>query len=294
MKRLLHDLLSARAPEEGRAWLEKALAAVAPRARNDTAPPLHENTLLGTYTGASRRMGKAALALGPEEQARAQGLAPNLALSHWGADEAARALLLLTLAEHLAPEEFAALALRCYELGDSREQESWLRGLSLLPESGRFLATAVDACRTNIIPLFEAIACENPYPAEVFPEPNFNQLAMKVLFNGLALERIVGLEGRVNAELSRMSDDFASEREAAGRPVPADIWLVLAPHVGPEGLERVHRYLGHEDPGHRYWAAVGLGSLTNGSSREALQARADLEQEERVRKAIAGALARMG
>jgi hypothetical protein len=87
-----------------------------------------------------------------------------------------------------------------------------------------------DTCRTNILPLFESISCENPYPAHYFPELNFNQMVLKAMFNGIALARIVGLAGRHNAELTRMSNDYAAERTAAGRSVPADIDLArLAP-----------------------------------------------------------------
>jgi hypothetical protein len=37
------------------------------------------------------------------------------------------------------------------------------------------------------------------------------------------VERIVGLQDRVNPELLRMARDYADERRAAGRPVPADV-----------------------------------------------------------------------
>ncbi len=89
------------------------------------------------------------------------------------------------------------------------------------------LPQAVDACRTSIQPLFEAIACDNPYPAGHFPELNFNQMVLKALFNGVALSRIVGLQGRLNPEMSRMAGDYAAERRAAGRAVPADIDLAM-------------------------------------------------------------------
>jgi hypothetical protein len=101
-------------------------------------------------------------------------------------------------------------------------------GRSLLPAPDRFLALVIDACRTNILPVFEAVACENPYPSRFFPERNFNQLVMKALFNGVRLDRIVGLAARANIELARMATDFAAERRAAGRPVPADIGLALS------------------------------------------------------------------
>ncbi len=286
MKHLLCDLLQACLPPEGRAWLEKALAA--------TQPPVDANTLLGYYTGATRRAGKQLLTMTGEERARLAEMADARALDHWAGDDGARAALLLTVAEGLAPEPFAELALLCYEKGDSREQESWLRGLALLPEGERFVAAAVDACRTNIIPLFEAIACENPFPARFFPELSFNQLVMKVFFNGLAASRIRGLEGRLNPRLSRTCDDFVSEREAAGRSVPVDIWLVLAPYIGEDGLRRVHRYLAHEQAEHRYWAALGLGTLPDKAGAEVLAARREIEQDAKVKAAIEASLARTG
>jgi hypothetical protein len=285
MRTFLLDVLKSRASAEAWGWLEKALAA--------TAPPVSAAAVTGHYSAAARRMAKLALGLTKDEQARAMQLTPDLPLGHWGADEAARACLLLSLT-HLPAAEFAALARQCYDLGDSREQESWLRALILLPGCERFLDTAMDACRTNILPLFQAIACENPYPARYFPELNFNQMVMKALFNAVAVGRIVGLDGRLNRDLSRIADDFAAEREAAGRPVPADLWLVHAAHSPPERLERAVRYLKHKDPEQRYWAAVGLGRSACPEARAALAERRKAEKDPRVRSTIEASLARNG
>ena len=43
----------------------------------------------------------------------------------------------------------------------------------------------------------------------------------------MEIERIVGLTSRLNPELSRMARDYAAERRAAGRSVPADLPLAL-------------------------------------------------------------------
>jgi hypothetical protein len=69
--------------------------------------------------------------------------------------------------------------------------------------------------------------CENPYPAAHFPEPAFNQLVLKAYFIGVPVLRILGLDRRKTPELRRMAADYASERRAAGRSVPADIDLVM-------------------------------------------------------------------
>ena len=145
-------------------------------------------------------------------------------------------MLLLGLAfAHLAPSRASALLEACYARGDNRERQAVLRAIPFLPDSKRFVALAVDACRTSVQTVFDAIACENPFPADAFPDPNFNQMVLKAMFNGVALARIVRLGERAGAELARMASDYAAERRAAGRTVPADIDLVLFPRANDGG-----------------------------------------------------------
>jgi hypothetical protein len=181
--------------------------------------------LLEAYTLASHHLGRQPLILG--SGATATLTQANMAFDTWTVEDAGRVLLLLARCRGAASvDAFIADAVTCFEQGDAREQQSWLRGVALLPEPARFLPQAVDACRTNIVPLFESIACENPYPAAYFPDLNFNQMVLKALFNGVRLGRIVGLTRRLNADLARMANDYGAERRAAGRTVPADILLV--------------------------------------------------------------------
>ena len=113
---------------------------------------------------------------------------------HWTVADAARAALLLTIASRVAtPLHLYRRQWAVTSVAIPREQRSWLKSTAILPLPERLLPTIIDACRTNILPLFEAVACENPYPAQHFPERNFNQLVLKALFNGVALSRIVGI-----------------------------------------------------------------------------------------------------
>ena len=116
---------------------------------------------------------------------------------------------------------------RQIESGEIGEQESLLRTLSLLPDPARFTETGVGACRTNARRVFDAIACDNPFPAEFFAELAFNQMVLKAVFVEAPVARIEGLAARRTPELLRMARDYASERTAAGRPVPDDIALIL-------------------------------------------------------------------
>jgi hypothetical protein len=198
-----------------REWLARTCAAIG------GAPD--RGALLEGFTAATRRLGRARLAPAEEEIARLVGAGVSWPIGTWGADELGRVALLVAAAAHWPEADLSALVEECYRQGDGAERQAVLRALPLLPAPERFLEIAVDACRSHIQPLFEAIACENPYPARHFPEINFNQMVLKALFTGVALARILAFEGRVTPELSRMAADFASERRAAGRSVPPDI-----------------------------------------------------------------------
>ena len=215
-KMLFLDGLRTRLSGEAGRWLSDAIVA----SRGD------RSGLLKAYTGASRSLGRLPFTLAAASSTLSAD-ASGLSLEHWTIEDAARLVLLLEHAETMTGRGFADDALACYDLGNAREQQSWLKAVMLLPSPERYLPIVIDACRTNIVPQFEAVACENPYPSRYFPERNFNQLVLKALFNGVRLERIAGLSARANAELARMAGDYAAERMAAGRAVPADIGLAM-------------------------------------------------------------------
>jgi len=229
------DVLSAmlsivrpRLNDPGREWLDVALT---------TARDGDVNRLCAGYTAASRKAGTSPLSLTSAERARLSDIAPDLVFDRWTVADATRAAILLSAADATDASAFVSRAIACFENGDAQEQQSWLRGVSLLPGDDRFTAIAVDACRSHIQPLFESIACENAYPLAYFSDREFNQLVLKAMFTGVRLERIVGLARRLNADLSRMARDYAAERRAAGRSVPAD--LALALHDDPALEERL-------------------------------------------------------
>ena len=178
------------------------------------------------FAAAGRSLGSAALGAGTTI---ADATEHTWSIAGWGLDEAGRALLLLCGIGCLPSGKQPAWVDGLYRAGAMRGRQAVLRALALLPGPARFLAIALDACRTSTQPVFEAIACENPYPAAYFPEASFNQMALKAVFTEVPLARILGLDARRTPDLARMASDYADERRAAGRTVPTDLARLIDP-----------------------------------------------------------------
>jgi hypothetical protein len=215
---MLKSIVQGAALPDAVSWFEE----VWPREQE----PLSRTRFRAIFAGAGRRLGASIPTLSGDDL-RALLELGMVAPERWSLDDMGRAALLARALEVVPANEHFDFVREVYQRGDYREQAAILRALALLPDPGRFVDIAIDACRTNVLDVFEAIACENPFPAAHFPELNFNQLVIKAIFMGVAVGGIAGLAERRTDELRRMAEAFASERRAAGRPVPDDIGLVL-------------------------------------------------------------------
>ncbi|MCK6545225.1 EboA domain-containing protein [Myxococcota bacterium] len=224
----LGEVLARRLGGPARAWLD------AERAWIDGARSagFDARRFSASFTAMTRRLGKAALALDDAEVLRLRDAGLEQVMARWSVDELGRAEWLVRGVALHAGDAAAALVRQLYDDGDNRERQAVLRALPLLPEPERFVALGVEACRSHVSPIFEAIACDNVYPARYFPDASFHQMALKVAFVELPLARVVLLATRKTAELDRMARDYAGERQAAGRPVPADLGLFLNDQTG--------------------------------------------------------------
>ncbi|MFF9073235.1 EboA domain-containing protein [Streptomyces sp. NPDC014646] len=197
---LTREELGARLGGAARAWLDEALAeAEHAAAHEDAEQPV------GPY-GA------------PPWELRYAAAGRNCGPEH---ADSVRALLLV--------EAHAALPVvtRLYEQGTAAERRAVLRALHLLDLGPTALPLVEDALRTNDTRLIAAAV--GPYAATHLDAHNWRHAVLKCLFTGVPVDAVarLGRRSRGDAELARMLGDFAAERIAAGRDVPAGLTRVL-------------------------------------------------------------------
>ncbi|MFJ3653058.1 EboA domain-containing protein [Streptomyces nigra] len=135
--------------------------------------------------------------------------------------DAARVLIL-----HAARADAEALS-RVYYQGTGAERRAVLYALPHLVPGPEGLPLVEDALRTNDTRLLTAAV--GPYAARHLDAHQWRHAVLKCLFTGVPVDAVADLDRRAegDTELARMLTDYAAERTAAGRTVPADLHRVL-------------------------------------------------------------------
>jgi len=169
------------------------------------------------FPAVGRKVGRAPL----RPEADQQGLV------HGTVDDLARTRLLAVLSEVLDPTLLSGEVAQLYRYGDDAERRGVLRALAALPPETvpTGLELVKDALRANDIRLVAAAMGE--FAARHLDAHSWRHGVLKCLFVGVPLAAVSDVDGRTDDELLRMVADYAEERRAAGREVPADAVKLL-------------------------------------------------------------------
>ncbi|TLP81689.1 EboA domain-containing protein [Maribacter sp. ACAM166] len=144
-------------------------------------------------------------------------------------------------------EFYAPKVANIIQVADTGELETFLKYLVLLPNPEQYKQTAVEALRTNIGIIFDAISLNNPYPAKYFDDQQWNQMYLKAAFMERDLSQIEFVDKRANADLTRIISDYAHERWAATRKIDPLFWRPVSKFLNNHLLKDMTRLLNSDD-----------------------------------------------
>lgn len=229
---LIDSWLSRQLKTEAAAWLGETRARIA--ADGGT------RTLFIAFGMATRRCGKDDLALTAADLATAEREIAGWDPSHWSIDQTVRTQLALTLSA-ADPRAWLTTLDQLFAAAGLEELIALYQALPLLPHHELLAPRVAEGVRSNMKPVFCAVALDNPIAAERLDQDAWNQLMLKALFIAAPVARIVGAKRRANPVLAQMLIDYARERIAARRPVPVDLWDAARPGCTPPQLIELDR-----------------------------------------------------
>lgn len=247
LKNFLFDLLATGADQEGLNWLSTR----AERIRNEG----QERIFYLTFSAVPRFLGKIPVKADGEALRVADNLRRGFWPQGWTTDRLARVWLLLQW-PHKSSDDFVHSIEMLFDTADMGELIALYSSLPLLPYPERFVNRATEGVRTNMVVVFDAIALDNPYPADYLGESAWNQMVLKAAFMDRPLYRIIGLDARANLQLARIISDYAHERWAAGRIVSPELWRPVGHYLDTMLLQDVQRLFRETHPLQQQAAAL--------------------------------------
>src|SRR5690606_34365228 len=163
------------------------------------------------------------------------------------------------------------------QVADTAELETFLKYLILLPNPADYKNTAVDALRTNITPIFDAISLNNPYPGLYFDDDQWNQMYLKAAFMQRDLGLILDVDKKANKKLARIISDFAHERWAASRAINPLFWRPVGKFIDDVLLGDMNKLFENGNENERMAAALCCSTSENESAKKLLDNHPDLK-----------------
>ena len=187
----------------------------------------------------------------------------------WTLDRAVR-VLLLTNIQNKSEADYCQTIETLFETAEINEAVALYSALPYLQYSEKWLYRATEAVRSNMGPVFDAIAFHNPYPAKYFSESAWNQLVLKCIFNDKPINLISGLNERANQDLANILSDFAHERWAAHRIIPPQVWRLVSKFITPTIMGDITKLFNSENIQNQKAAALVCQETDNQDAKNLL------------------------
>ena len=187
----------------------------------------------------------------------------------WTLDRVVR-VLLLTNVQNKSEEDYYQTIETLFETAEINEAVALYTALPYLKYPEKWLYRATEAIRSNMGPVFDALAFQNHYPAKYFSESAWNQLVLKCIFNDKPINLIKGLDERTNQNLANILSDFAHERWAAHRSIPPQVWRLVSKFITPTILEDISKLFDSENIQNQQAAVLVCKETDNQEAKDLL------------------------
>jgi len=188
-----------------------------------------------TFGMIPRKTGNAPLQVDAALTGALEEIYPGFDSRYWLISELCR----VSLMRGLNADQAKSWVKPLFNTADMHELVALYKGLFLLQDAADFTDQACEGIRTNMVPVFDAIALNNPFPARYLDENAWNQMVLKAIFMNRPIYRIFNIDDRNNPALGETLVDYVHERWSAGRNVVPELWRLTRQNLNAELFEEL-------------------------------------------------------
>lgn len=193
-----------------------------------------------------------------------------LQISNWTLDRLVRVYFIANL-DQFEETEYCKTIETLFETAEINESVALYSAFPIIKYPEKWMYRATEAVRSYVGSIFDTIAFGNSYPSNYFYEQAWNQLVLKCIFNDKPINRIEGIDERANQELAKTLSDFAHERWAASRQVPAQVWRLVQNFMDDAIFEDIEKLLNSDREEDRIAANILLKNSNHSKSKALLE-----------------------
>ncbi len=231
---LFYSIIATQSPPKSVAWLDEKTERLRKK--------FSEKEFYLTFSLLPRFYGKEKINLSGEQAKKAHSIKAGFNPADFTLVQCARIFMVLLIPQG-DEKRFHTILNNLFSTGEVNELVALYSALPLLPFPESLKSRAAEGVRSNMTVVFDAIALNNPYPAEHLDDDAWNQMVLKAVFVERPLDKIYGIDKRVNGKLAKMLSDYAHERWAASRYVTPELWRPVGPCIDEQLLKDMERLL---------------------------------------------------
>jgi hypothetical protein len=269
-RNFLYQIIAKQVDEKAKNWIDQKIELLS---KNFSIQNFYT-----AFTSAPRFVGKQNLNLNPSELIAVEALRKGFTIENWTVDRATRILFILYLPTEDAENHVSILS-KVFQTAEVNELVALYSALPLLPFPEKYVYQCTEGIRTNIAPVFEAVALNNPFPAEFLDENAWNQLFLKAIFTGKKIYKIQGIKQRANSTLAQICSDYAHERWAAGRKVTPELWIPIADFINEAILKDLEKLKKSDDMWQKQALVLVCLESSHAQAKESLVGLEDLKEK---------------
>lgn len=231
-----------------------------------------------SFAAIPRKTGRKIININAGQKKRINAILPGFFIDGWPLHRLCRIWILLRM-NAAEKDDYRNKIESLFKNAEMNELADLYAALPVFAYSSTWVKRCAEGIRSSIGIALESVIYNNPYPSKFLDEAAWNQLVLKSFFTDKDVNRIIGLDDRVNPQLASTLIDYAHERWAANRPVNIQLWRLVGKFIDEANFSDIQNLFASSNVNTKKAAALACSQSDYEPAKNLLDTAPELKNE---------------